>query len=74
MTNSVDADQTAPDLCTTMFASKHVLSSFESSRRGRESWLLCFYCLIRMPCYCKFSVTLPRGAVGLSAVCDCGIA
>ena len=24
-------------------------------------------------CYGKFSVALPHGAVGLSAVCDCGI-
>ena len=23
--------------------------------------------------YCKFSVTLPHGAVGWSALCDCGI-
>ena len=26
-----------------------------------------------MSCYCKCSVTLPHGALGLSAVCDCGI-
>ena len=25
-----------------------------------------------MPCYCKCPVTLPHGAVGRSAVCDCG--
>ena len=26
-----------------------------------------------MSCYCKCSVALPGGAVGLSVVCDCGI-
>ena len=34
----------------------------------------CFDCnVLRMYCYCKSSVTLPHGAVGWSAVCDCGI-
>ena len=46
----------------------------QSSRRKRErdSCLLCFYCLSDV-CYCKCSVPLPHGAVGLSAVCDCDI-
>ena len=53
----------------------HYFVSFlvlQSSWRRRESWLLCFYCLTDV-FYCKCSVTLPQGAVGLSAVCDCGI-
>ena len=40
--------------------------------RERESWLLLlFVFLVSYNCYC--SVTLPRGAVGWSAVCDCDI-
>ena len=40
--------------------------------REREGGLLCFNCL---PAVCRsyFYVALPRGAVGGSAVCDCGI-
>ena len=34
----------------------------------------CFaFIVLRMSCYCKCVVTLPHGAVGWSAVCDCGI-
>ena len=34
----------------------------------------CFALIVlRVPCYSKYSVTLPHGAVGWSAVCDCGI-
>ena len=29
--------------------------------------------VLQMFCYYKCSVALPRGAVGWSAVCDCGI-
>ena len=33
----------------------------------------CFaFIVLRMPCYCKCSVALPRVAVGGSSVCDCG--
>ena len=42
----------------------------QSSWRERESWLLDFNCL---PCGCQCSVALPRGAMGWSAVCVCGI-
>ena len=31
------------------------------------------FIIFRMSCYCKCSVALPHGAVGWSAVCDCGI-
>ena len=34
----------------------------------------CFaFIVFWMPCYCKCSVALPHGAMGWSAVCDCGI-
>ena len=48
------------------FVSILVLQSFWW---GRESWLLCFVYLVS--CHC--CVALPRGAMGLSVVCDCGI-
>ena len=44
----------------------------QSSRWGRESWLLCFalfVLLVSRDC----SVVPPHDATGLSAVCDCGI-
>ena len=51
-----------------------VLSSLQSSWRGRYCWLHCFCCLtVGLSCYCICSVALPYGAVGWSAVCDCGI-
>ena len=37
----------------------------------RESWLLCLVCLHSVSLY--DCVGLTRGAMGLSAVCDCGI-
>ena len=34
----------------------------------------CFaFIVLLMSCYCKYSVTLPHGAVGWSVVCDYGI-
>ena len=45
------------------------------SSRGRESWLLCFYLIVFwMFCYCKCLVAFLHGALGWSAVYDCGIA
>ena len=44
----------------------------QSSSRERESRLLSFVVSL-MSCYCECSVALPRGAVGWSLVCDCGI-
>ena len=41
-----------------------------SSWWGRESWLLCLICL---PGVLWWLGGFPRGATGLSAVCDCGI-
>ena len=37
--------------------------------RERESWLLCLVFLVSGDC----CVTFPRGAMCLSAVCDCGV-
>ena len=44
----------------------------QSSSRGRESWLLSFN-VLRMSCCCECSVTLSRGTMGWSSVCNCGI-
>ena len=55
-------------LCLSLFwyALLCVLSSLE--RAG------CFaYVVLQMSCCCICSVALPYGAVGWSAVCDCGI-
>ena len=44
----------------------------QSSRWGREGWLLCFVCLLFLvPRDC--CVALPYDITCLSAVCDCGI-
>ena len=51
-------------------AQKHL--AIQSS--GREEWAGCFaFIVFWMSCFCKCSVTLPRAAVGWSAVSDCGI-
>ena len=42
----------------------------QSSRWGGESWLRCLICL---PGVSWWLSGIPRGAMGLSAVCDCGI-
>ena len=62
-------------LCLSLFC--YALLCFLSSfaiilKRKREVvalLLLSYGCLV----YCKCSVTLPHGAMGWSAVCDCGI-
>ena len=46
------------------------IPALQSSRGGRQSWLLCFVRLPGVSCCC---VALPHNATGLSAVCDCGI-
>ena len=48
------------------------MSLLKSSRLERESWLLYFNCLLAIS-GCRCSVSLPHGAFGWSAVCDCGI-
>ena len=60
-------------LCLSLFcyALLYVLSSFAIIlKRKRE---LVAFIVLRMSRYCKLSVTLPHGAVGWSAKCDCGI-
>ena len=52
--------------CTLLY----VHSSIASSLWGRESWLLCLFVFLVSSDGCA---TLPRGAMGFSAVCDCGI-
>ena len=56
-----------------VYALLFVLSSFAIIfKRKRESCCFAFI-VLRMSCYCKSFVTLPHGAVGWSALCDCGI-
>ena len=51
-----------------------VLSSFEIMlMRKRERAGCLAFIVFKMSCYCKCPVALPHGAVGWSAVCDCGI-
>ena len=49
-----------------------VLSSFAIILVGKREVVTLLYCLPG-DCDCYCSVALPRGAVGLSAVCNCGI-
>ena len=56
-------------LCLSLFC--YALPCVHSSF-AIESWLLCYHCLTDVLFY-KCSVTLPHGAMGCSAVCDCGI-
>ena len=61
-------------LCVSLFcyAFLCVHSSFEIILKRKKAG--CFAIIfLYMYCYYKFSVTLPHGAVGWSAVCDCGI-
>ena len=58
------------DLCLSLFwyPLLCVLSSFAIILKR------CFdFIVVQMSCYCECSVTLPHGAVGWSAVCDCGV-
>ena len=51
-----------------------VLSSFVIILKRKRERAGCFaFIVLRMSCYCKWSVTPPHGAVVWSAVCDCGI-
>ena len=44
-----------------------------SNHLAKEERADCFaFIVFQMSCYCKCFVTLPYGAVGWSAVCDCG--
>ena len=57
-------------LCLSLFcyAILYVLSSFAIILKSKRE-----LAALRVSCCCKCSVTLPHGAAGWSAVCDCGI-
>ena len=50
-----------------------VLSSFAIILKRKRELVALLFIVLRMSCYCKCSVTLPNGAMGLSVLCDCGI-
>ena len=50
-----------------------VLSSSEIILMGMREMVGFAFILLPMSCYCKCPMALPHGAVGWSAVCDCGI-
>ena len=51
-----------------------VLSSHSITLKRKRDGDFCFaFIVLRMSCYCECSVTLSYGAVGWSAVYDCGI-
>ena len=52
-------------LCWSLFW--YILQYFDEEERA------VFFAFIWMSCYCKCPVALPRGAMGWSAVCNCGI-
>ena len=61
-------------LCWSLFwyALLNVFSIFAIIlKRKRE--LVTFLLLFLMSCYCKCPITFPHGAMGWSAICDCGI-
>ena len=62
-------------LCLSSFchASLCVISSFAIILKRKRELVALFFFIIRVSCYYKCSVTLPHGADGLCAVCDCSI-
>ena len=51
-----------------------LLCSLVGNHIEEEEKAGCFaFIVLQMYCYDKCSVALPHGAVGCSAVCDCGI-
>ena len=61
-------------LCWSLFwyALLYVLSSF-AIILTRERTCCFAFIVFWMSCYCKCPVALPLGAMGRSAVCECGI-
>ena len=55
------------------YALLYVLSSFAIILSRKRELVALFLLSFWMSCYCKCPVALPHGAVGLSAVCGCGI-
>ena len=62
-------------LCLSLFcyALLCVLSSFANHLEEEERTGCFAFTVLRISCYCKCHMALPDGAVGWSAVCDCGI-
>ena len=58
-------------LCLSMFC--YALLCVHSSVEEEEKAGCFAIIVLQMYCYFKCSVALPHGAVGWSAVCDCGI-
>ena len=50
-----------------------LLSSFAIILIGKGVLVALFLISCLMSCNCNCSVTIPRGALGLPAVCECGI-
>ena len=61
-------------LCLYLSARHYFVSTLflQSSSRGSKGWLLCYNSLTDILSLYIFSMALPYGAVGWSAVCDCG--
>ena len=61
-------------LCLSLFGMHYFLSFLVCNHLEEEERAGCFvFVVLRMSHYCICSVALPYGAVGRSAVCDCGI-
>ena len=61
-------------LCLSLFGMHYIVSFLVFNHLEEEERAGCFaFVVIRMSCYCICSVVLPYGALGWSAVCDCGI-
>ena len=61
-------------LCLSLFGMHNFVSFLVCNHHEEEERAGCFaFVVLRKSCYCICSVTLPYGAVGSSAVCDCGI-
>ena len=61
-------------LCLSLFGMHYIVSFLVFNHLEEEERAGCFaFVVIGMSCYCICSVVLPYGAVGSSAVCDCGI-
>ena len=61
--------------CVGLCFAMHYFVSFQVyNHLDEEERAGCFaFIVFWMSCYCKYPVALPHGAVGWSAVCDCGI-
>ena len=61
-------------LCLSLFGMHYFVSFLVCNHLKEEERAGCFgFVVLRTSCHCICSVALPYGAVGWSAVCDCGI-